>query len=102
MLDSLVRVSRRVACNHYASILAGARSSVQVGCIAPRAITLPGGSHIPEAFVQPPRPMLACARPSAPVLGLARVSLRKQDRGSFRIQLEQYLELIVAVGYSYR
>src|SRR2546422_3139074 len=28
MLDSLVRVSRRVACNHYASIRAGARTSV--------------------------------------------------------------------------
>ena len=41
MLDSLVRVSRRVAYNHYASILAEARSSVPVGCIAPRAITLP-------------------------------------------------------------
>ena len=67
MLDSLVRVSRRVAYNHYASILAEARSSVRVGCIAPRAITLPEGSHIPEAFVQPPKPMLACARSSAPV-----------------------------------
>jgi hypothetical protein len=31
MLDSLVRVSRRVAYNHYASILAEARSSVPVG-----------------------------------------------------------------------
>src|SRR5271156_1023898 len=41
MLDSLVRVSRRVACNHYASILAEARSSVPAGYIAPRAITLP-------------------------------------------------------------
>jgi hypothetical protein len=35
MLDSLVRVSRRVAYNHYASILAEARSSVQAGRIAP-------------------------------------------------------------------
>ena len=59
MLDSLVRVSRRVAYNHYASILAEARSSVRVGCIAPRAITLPEESHIPEAFIQPPKPMLA-------------------------------------------
>ena len=45
MLDSLVRVSRRVAYNHYASILAEARSSVPVGCIAPRAITLPEEPH---------------------------------------------------------
>ena len=43
MLDSLVRVSRRVAYNHYASILAEARSSVPAGRIAPRAIRLPGG-----------------------------------------------------------
>jgi hypothetical protein len=67
MLDSLVRVSRRVAYNHYASILAGARSSVQVGCIAPWAITLPEESHVPKAFIQPPRPMLAYTQPSAPV-----------------------------------
>ena len=59
MLDSLVRVSRRVAYGHYASILAEARSSVPAGRIAPRAITLPGGSHIPGAFIQPPEPMLA-------------------------------------------
>jgi hypothetical protein len=51
MLDSLVRVSRRVAYNHYASILAEARSSVWVGYMAPRAITLPEESHIPEAFI---------------------------------------------------
>ncbi|CAL3972204.1 unnamed protein product [Diplocarpon coronariae] len=66
MLDSLVRVSRRVACTHYASILAGARSSVPVGGIAPRAITLPEGSYVPKAFVPPPEPMLACAPPRAP------------------------------------
>src|SRR2546429_600260 len=48
MLDSLVRVSRRVAYNHYASILAEARSSVRVGCIAPRAITLPERSYVPK------------------------------------------------------
>jgi hypothetical protein len=59
MLDSLVRVSRRVAYNHYASILAEARSSVQVGCIAPGAITPPEGGYVPQAFIQPPKPMLA-------------------------------------------
>jgi hypothetical protein len=59
MLDSLVRVSRRVAYNHYASILAEARSSVLVGHIAPWAITLPERSYIPRAFIQPPKPMLA-------------------------------------------
>jgi len=59
MLDSLVRVSRRVAYNHYASILAEARSSVRAGCIAPPAITLPEGSYVPWAFIQPPKPMLA-------------------------------------------
>jgi hypothetical protein len=50
MLDSLVRVSRRVAYNHYASILAEARSLVPVGYIAPGAITLPKRSYIPLAF----------------------------------------------------
>ena len=40
MLDSLVRVSRRAACGHYASIQADAQSSAQAGCISPRAITL--------------------------------------------------------------
>src|SRR6187551_602985 len=59
VFNSLVRVSRRVACNHYASILAEARSSVPVGGIAPRAITLPERSHIPAAFIPPPKPMLA-------------------------------------------
>jgi hypothetical protein len=59
MLDSLVRVSRRVAYNHYASILAKARSSVLVGCIAPWAITLPERSYIPKAVIQPLKPMLA-------------------------------------------
>jgi hypothetical protein len=67
MLDSLVRVSRRVAYNHYASILAEARSSVQVGSIAPRAITLPErGATFPKAFIPPPKPMLARIPPSAP------------------------------------
>jgi hypothetical protein len=59
MLDSLVRVSRRAAYNHYASILAEARTSIRAGRIPPRAITLPEGSHIPGAFIRPPKPMLA-------------------------------------------
>ena len=41
MLDSLVRVSRRAAWNHYASVLAVARSSAEVRSIAPEAITHP-------------------------------------------------------------
>jgi hypothetical protein len=47
MLDSLVRVSRRVAYNHYASILAEARTSVPAGGITPGAITLPEEPHSP-------------------------------------------------------
>ena len=61
MLDSLVRVSRRVACGHYASILAGARASVRAGAVAPRAVTPPEGGHVPGAFLAPPGPMLARA-----------------------------------------
>ncbi|PLB42885.1 hypothetical protein P170DRAFT_132527 [Aspergillus steynii IBT 23096] len=47
MLDSLVRVSRRVVYNHYASVRAEARSSVQAGSIAPPAIRCPEGHYIP-------------------------------------------------------
>ena len=50
MLDSLVRVSRRVAYDHYASILAEARSSVQAGRIAPSAIRRPEGRYLPEGL----------------------------------------------------
>ena len=32
----------------------------------PRALTLPEGSYLPGAFLQPPEPTLACAPPSAP------------------------------------
>ena len=59
MLDSLVRVSRRAAYNHYASIRAEARSSVPAGRITPLAIRRPGGRYIPRAFNQPPELMLA-------------------------------------------
>jgi hypothetical protein len=66
LIDSLVRVSRRAAYDHYASVLAGARTSVRAGRIAPRAITLPGGGYIPGAFIRPPRLTLARPRVSAP------------------------------------
>lgn len=67
MVDSLVRVSRRVADDHYASILAGARSSVQAGGMTARAIRLPEESYIPGRFIPPPKPMLACGRTSGTV-----------------------------------
>lgn len=66
MLDSLVRVSRRAAYDHYASVRAGARSSVRAGRIAPPAIRRPEGRHIPGAFDRPPEPTLARPRGSAP------------------------------------
>ncbi len=66
MLDSLVRVSRRAACTHYASILAEARTSVGAGRGTRGAITLPEESYIPRACVRPPPLMLACPPPSAP------------------------------------
>jgi hypothetical protein len=59
LFDSLVRVSRRVACNHYASILAEARSSVPAGGMAPGAITEAEATHVPRAFIPPPKLMLA-------------------------------------------
>ncbi|KAJ5319686.1 hypothetical protein N7506_012390 [Penicillium brevicompactum] len=63
MLDSLVRVSRRVAYDHYASVRAEARSSVRAGRIAPLAIRRPPrGRYLPEAFDRPPKPTLARSR----------------------------------------
>ena len=66
MLDSLVRVSRRVAYDHYASVRAEARSSVPTGRIPPLAIRRPERRHIPRAFDQPSEPTLARLRRSAP------------------------------------
>ena len=66
MLDSLVRVSRRAAYNHYASILADARTSIQAGCITPPLYGHPEGRYVIEAFIQPPELMLACPQKSAP------------------------------------
>ncbi|KYG39742.1 hypothetical protein M433DRAFT_53897, partial [Acidomyces richmondensis BFW] len=54
MLDSLVRVSRRAADNHYARILAGARTSPGRRRIAHGAITLPREPHSPR--LSPTRP----------------------------------------------
>src|SRR5262245_38754796 len=42
------------------------RSSVPGGNITRRAITHPEECHIPDAFVLPPKPMLACPRESTP------------------------------------
>src|SRR2546430_15846774 len=66
MLASLVRVSRRVAYDHYASVRAEARSSVRAGRMAPSAIRRPGGRYIPRAFDRPPKPTLARPRGSTP------------------------------------
>jgi hypothetical protein len=68
MLDSLVRVSRRAASDHYAGVLAEARTSVRAGRIAPRAVTLPEGSHVPGAIDRPPEP--TPARPGRSERGL--------------------------------
>ena len=62
MVDSLVRVSRRAANDHYANILAEARTSLGAHRIVRRAITLPEGSYIPDTFIRRPQVMLACRR----------------------------------------
>jgi len=59
MLDSLVRVSRRAAYNHYASILAEARPQFRLAAFRNGPITLLERSYIPEAFIRPPELMLA-------------------------------------------
>ncbi|KAJ5720213.1 hypothetical protein N7483_008147 [Penicillium malachiteum] len=66
MLDSLVRVSRRVVYDHYASVRAEARSSVRAGRMAPSAIRRPERRYIPRAFDRPPKPTLARPRGSTP------------------------------------
>src|SRR3569623_1305818 len=71
MLDSLVRVSRRVAYDHYASVRAEARSSVRAGRMAPSAIRRPERRYIPRAFDRPPKPTLARPRGSTPARRLA-------------------------------
>ncbi|PTU16785.1 hypothetical protein P175DRAFT_0408845, partial [Aspergillus ochraceoroseus IBT 24754] len=66
MLDSLVRVSRRVVYDHYASVRAEARSSVRAGRIAPPAIRQPRRAIHSGAFDRPPKPTLAHPRGSTP------------------------------------
>jgi len=51
MLDSLVRVTRRVTYNHYVNILTySVQSSVITSSIQLMAITLPEESYIPSIF----------------------------------------------------
>lgn len=66
MLDSLVRVPRRAAYSHYASILADARTSVQAGGMTPPLYALPEERNVSETFIPPPKLMLACLQKSAP------------------------------------
>src|ERR1700761_7765736 len=58
MLDSLVRVSRRAAYNHYASILAEARTSVH-RLYSVKSYNTPR-SYVLNTFFQPQKLMLAC------------------------------------------
>ena len=62
MVDSLVRVSRRAACTHYANILAETRTSPGARRIARGAITLPERSYVPHTFIRRSQMMLACRR----------------------------------------
>ena len=66
MLDSLVRVSRRAADSHYASILADARTSAPAGRVTLPLYVFPVGKYVSGVFVQPPGLMLACPQKSAP------------------------------------
>jgi hypothetical protein len=60
MLDSLVRVSRRAANNHYASILQKAFLSLR-WLYSAKSYNTPR-SHVLNAFFQPQKLMLACNR----------------------------------------
>ncbi|EME38017.1 hypothetical protein DOTSEDRAFT_181981 [Dothistroma septosporum NZE10] len=61
MLDSLVRVSRRAADNHYANILAEARTSPETRCITTGYNTSRGKLHS-LGLIQRPQTMLASRR----------------------------------------
>ena len=69
--DLLVRVSRRVACGHYASVLANACLDPSWPHYTPGYNTPPRGGHIPGAFVRPLEPTLARQRTSTPPLRAA-------------------------------
>ena len=70
MLDSLVRVSRRVTEGHYASILSAkvpeGPPKRRAACLGPpsrikkEAITLSEESYVPLPLIRPRKPMLAC------------------------------------------
>ena len=59
MLDSLVRVSRRVACTHYASVRANAALRPGGPHDARGCNARPQARHVPRAFVRPPDLTLA-------------------------------------------
>jgi len=59
MLDSLVRVSRRAADNHYAIILAEARTSPQPRCITRGYNTPPRGRLHSQGLIQRAKTMMA-------------------------------------------
>ncbi|KAJ5413845.1 hypothetical protein N7509_000485 [Penicillium cosmopolitanum] len=94
MLDSLVRVSRRVAYDHYASVRAEARSSVRAGRMAPLAIRRPERRYIPGAFDRPPKPTLARPRGSTP----ARRPAEPRERSCIPKQLDSSKELHTGAG----
>ncbi|KAJ5921760.1 hypothetical protein N7454_009039 [Penicillium verhagenii] len=89
MLDSLVRVSRRVAYDHYASVRAEARSSVRAGRMAPLAIRRPERRYIPRAFDRPPKPTLARPGGNTP----ARMPAEPPRRSCIPKQLDSSKEL---------
>ena len=66
MLDSLVRVSRRVAYCHYASVRVERGPQSRVAALTRGYNTPPRGSYIPRAFIRPPELTLAWPRKSTP------------------------------------
>jgi hypothetical protein len=59
MDDSLVRVSRRVADDHYASILAEREPRSPLGYRTVGYNTLPKEGHVPTVLIPQQKPMLA-------------------------------------------
>ncbi len=58
MLNFLIRVLKRIAYNHYISILVEARFSIRINRITSRAIKLLEKNYILEVFIQSLKLML--------------------------------------------
>ncbi len=82
-LDSLVRVSRRVACRHYASALARRRGPRPRQGASDPGLQHPRRGRVPGALTRPPKPALARPPESTPPREEAEPRRPRSDRMRF-------------------